>query len=224
MTSVPEWDRQFRLVCVHREHREELGGLGLAGIGACSPTPRGATQLDFSITLGIQRRLTDQEAFAAAGTGPDRSRWPPKRRRRAAAPITGHDLPSAKKAHSINPAQSSVHSSLAASYALKGRDRTRGRRTRESAEAEPRRLVYEHCTLGFSDNDADGPRAFRGDLHIATPDDRSQLIKELQIVAPGFMGRSVDIDRCVVHLRRSLFFFDGSRFSGPRRGCLRLHQ
>ena len=34
MTSVPEWDRQFRLVCVHYEHREELGRLRLAGIGA----------------------------------------------------------------------------------------------------------------------------------------------------------------------------------------------
>ena len=34
MTSVPEWDRQFRLVPVHHEHCEELGRLGLAGIGA----------------------------------------------------------------------------------------------------------------------------------------------------------------------------------------------
>ena len=34
MTSVPECDRQFRLVRVHHEHREELGRLGLAGIGA----------------------------------------------------------------------------------------------------------------------------------------------------------------------------------------------
>ena len=34
MTSVPEWDRQFRLVCVHDEHRHELGRLRLAGIGA----------------------------------------------------------------------------------------------------------------------------------------------------------------------------------------------
>src|SRR5713226_7287369 len=33
-TSVPEWDRQFRLVRVHHEHREELGWLRLAGIGA----------------------------------------------------------------------------------------------------------------------------------------------------------------------------------------------
>src|SRR5262249_36622341 len=34
VTSVPEWDRQFRLVRVHYEHREELGRLRLAGIGA----------------------------------------------------------------------------------------------------------------------------------------------------------------------------------------------
>src|SRR5437868_5598742 len=34
MTSVPEWDRQFRLVRVHHEDREELGRLRLAGIGA----------------------------------------------------------------------------------------------------------------------------------------------------------------------------------------------
>src|SRR6516225_4565786 len=33
-TSVPEWDRQFRLVRVHHEHREELCRLRLAGIGA----------------------------------------------------------------------------------------------------------------------------------------------------------------------------------------------
>src|SRR2546429_9274245 len=33
-TSVPEWGRQFRLVRVHHEHREELGRLRLAGIGA----------------------------------------------------------------------------------------------------------------------------------------------------------------------------------------------
>jgi hypothetical protein len=32
-TSVPKWDRQFGLVRVHHEHREELGRLRLAGIG-----------------------------------------------------------------------------------------------------------------------------------------------------------------------------------------------
>ena len=36
MTSVVEWDRKFRLVRVHDEHREELGRLGLAGIGAAA--------------------------------------------------------------------------------------------------------------------------------------------------------------------------------------------
>src|SRR5262245_51822567 len=30
-TSVPEWDRQFRLVRVHHEHCEELGRVRLAG-------------------------------------------------------------------------------------------------------------------------------------------------------------------------------------------------
>src|ERR1700756_3884702 len=34
MTSVPEWDRQFRLVRVHHEHRKELGRLRLAGVSA----------------------------------------------------------------------------------------------------------------------------------------------------------------------------------------------
>jgi sodium:dicarboxylate symporter family protein len=34
INSVPEWDRQFRLVRVHHEHREQLGRLRLAGIGA----------------------------------------------------------------------------------------------------------------------------------------------------------------------------------------------
>ena len=33
-TSVPQWECQFRLVRVHDEHREELGRLRLAGIGA----------------------------------------------------------------------------------------------------------------------------------------------------------------------------------------------
>jgi hypothetical protein len=33
-TSVFEWDRQFRLVRVHYQHREEHGRLRLAGVGA----------------------------------------------------------------------------------------------------------------------------------------------------------------------------------------------
>ena len=33
-TSVREWNRQFRFVRVHHEHREELGRLRLTGIGA----------------------------------------------------------------------------------------------------------------------------------------------------------------------------------------------
>src|SRR5262245_65782346 len=39
VTSVPEWDRQFRLVGVHHEHRKELGRLRLAGLGAGIWTP-----------------------------------------------------------------------------------------------------------------------------------------------------------------------------------------
>src|SRR5215831_15173997 len=39
-TSVPEWDRQFRLMRVHHEHREELGRLRLAGIGGAFPSFR----------------------------------------------------------------------------------------------------------------------------------------------------------------------------------------
>src|SRR5204862_4362838 len=33
-SSVPEWNRQVRLVRVHDKHREELGWLRLAGVGA----------------------------------------------------------------------------------------------------------------------------------------------------------------------------------------------
>ena len=33
-TSVPQWDRQFRLIRVHHEHRKKLGRLRLACIGA----------------------------------------------------------------------------------------------------------------------------------------------------------------------------------------------
>jgi hypothetical protein len=32
ITSTPEWDRQFRLVRVHDEHREEVGRLRLAAL------------------------------------------------------------------------------------------------------------------------------------------------------------------------------------------------
>src|SRR5215813_9264708 len=34
MNLSSEWDRQFRLVRIHHEHREELGRLRLAGIDA----------------------------------------------------------------------------------------------------------------------------------------------------------------------------------------------
>ncbi len=42
MTSVPEWDRQVRLVRVHHEHREQLGRLRLAAIGAGAVAVAGA--------------------------------------------------------------------------------------------------------------------------------------------------------------------------------------
>ena len=44
MTSVPEWDRQFRLVRVHHEHREELGRLRLAGIRADAVAVAGSSE------------------------------------------------------------------------------------------------------------------------------------------------------------------------------------
>src|SRR5262249_27359753 len=40
-SSVPEWDRQFRLVRVHHEHCEELGRLCLAGVGTDAVTVAG---------------------------------------------------------------------------------------------------------------------------------------------------------------------------------------
>jgi hypothetical protein len=42
--SVPEGDRQFRLVRVHHEHREELGRLRLAGIGADTVAVAGSSE------------------------------------------------------------------------------------------------------------------------------------------------------------------------------------
>jgi len=43
-TSVPEGDRQFRLIRVHHEHREELGRLRLAGIGADAVAVAGSSE------------------------------------------------------------------------------------------------------------------------------------------------------------------------------------
>src|ERR671935_985120 len=51
-TSVPEGDRQFRLMRVHHEHREKLGWLRLAGIGADAVAGRGPRGEGLSAPLG----------------------------------------------------------------------------------------------------------------------------------------------------------------------------
>src|SRR5260370_4635068 len=62
MTSVPEWDRQFRLVRVHHEHREELGGLRLAGIGADAVAVAGQLGEALSGLVGRHRSVGDLTA------------------------------------------------------------------------------------------------------------------------------------------------------------------
>src|SRR5216683_2545682 len=59
MTSVPEWDRQFRLVRVHHEHREELGRLRLAGIGADAVAVAGQFGEALSGLVGRHRSVVD---------------------------------------------------------------------------------------------------------------------------------------------------------------------
>ena len=59
MTSVPEWDRQFRLVCVDHEHREKLGRLGLAGIGADAVAVAGQLGEALSGLAGRHRSVID---------------------------------------------------------------------------------------------------------------------------------------------------------------------
>src|SRR5229473_7661273 len=54
MTSVPEWNCQFRLVRVYHEHREELGRLRLAGIGADAVAVAG--QLGEALSGLVDRR------------------------------------------------------------------------------------------------------------------------------------------------------------------------
>src|SRR5919204_3899420 len=61
-TSVPEWDRQFRLVRVHHEHREELGRLRLAGIGADVVTVAGQLGEALSGLVGRHRSVVDLTA------------------------------------------------------------------------------------------------------------------------------------------------------------------
>src|SRR5712671_7452110 len=62
MTSVPEWDRQFRLVRVHHEHREELGRLRLAGIGADAVAVAGQLGEALSGLVGRHRSVVDLTA------------------------------------------------------------------------------------------------------------------------------------------------------------------
>src|SRR5437870_11039296 len=61
-TSVPEWDRQFGLVRVHHEHREELGRLRLAGIGADAVAVAGQLGEALSGLVGRHRSVVDLTA------------------------------------------------------------------------------------------------------------------------------------------------------------------
>src|ERR1700730_9442911 len=61
-TSVPKWDRQFRLVRVHHEHREELGRLRIAGIGADGVVVGGQLGEALSGLVGRHRSVVDLTA------------------------------------------------------------------------------------------------------------------------------------------------------------------
>src|ERR687888_1947703 len=61
-TSVPEWDRQFRLIRVHHEHREELGWLRLTGIGADAVAVAGQLGEVLSGLVGRHRSVIDLTA------------------------------------------------------------------------------------------------------------------------------------------------------------------
>src|ERR671922_944716 len=61
-TSVPEWDRQFRFVRVHHEHREELGRLRLAGIGADAVAVAGQLREALASLVGRHRSVVDLTA------------------------------------------------------------------------------------------------------------------------------------------------------------------
>ena len=64
--SIPKWDRQFRLVRVHHEHREELGRLGLACIGADAVAVAGQFGEALSGLVGCHRPVVDLTADSAA--------------------------------------------------------------------------------------------------------------------------------------------------------------
>ena len=68
MTSVPEWDRQFRLVRVHHKHREELGRLGLAGIGADGVAVARQLGETLSDLVGRHRSVIDLAADRPSST------------------------------------------------------------------------------------------------------------------------------------------------------------
>src|SRR5215813_2147424 len=68
-TSVPEWDRQFRLVRVHHEHREELGRLRLAGIGADAVAVAGQFGEALSGPVGRHRSVVDLTADRSLNHG-----------------------------------------------------------------------------------------------------------------------------------------------------------
>src|SRR5262249_26860354 len=54
-----EWDRQLRLVCIYDEHREELGRLRLAGIGAHAVAVAGQLGEALSGLVGRHRSVVD---------------------------------------------------------------------------------------------------------------------------------------------------------------------
>src|SRR3954470_76321 len=58
-TSVPQRGRQFRLAGVHHEHREELGRLRLAGIGADGVAVAGQFGEALSGLVGRLRSVVD---------------------------------------------------------------------------------------------------------------------------------------------------------------------
>src|SRR5215510_1099676 len=60
--SVPERDRQFRVVRVHHEHREEPGWLRLAGIGADGVAVAGQLGEALSRLVGRHRSVVDLAA------------------------------------------------------------------------------------------------------------------------------------------------------------------
>ena len=61
-TSVPEGGRQLRLVRVHHEHREELGRLRLAGIGADAVAVAGILREALSGLVDRHRPVIDLAA------------------------------------------------------------------------------------------------------------------------------------------------------------------